>query len=139
MKNEPLVIERTYDAPVEKIWAALTDPAKMKQWYFDVPGFKPETGNIFTFEAGSKTQQYLHECRVTKAVPNEIIAYTWRYPAVEGISEVSFELFSEGEKTRLVLTHSGLETFPQTGAYARENFVGGWTQFTGALADFVAK
>ncbi|RZJ31602.1 MAG: SRPBCC domain-containing protein [Flavobacterium sp.] len=139
MKNEPLVIERTYDAPVGKVWAALTDPEKMKQWYFDLPDFKPEVGTMFTFEAGSETKQYLHECIVTKSIENKIIAYTWRYPEVEGNSEVSFELFEDGSKTRLVLTHTGLETFPQTGDYARENFVGGWTHFTVALDNFLAK
>ena len=139
MKNEPLVIERTYNAPVGKVWAALTDKEKMKHWYFDLPEFKPEVGTVFTFEAGSATKKYLHECRVTKAIPNKIIAYTWRYPEVEGNSEVSFELFEEGDKTRLVLTHIGLETFPQTCDYAKENFVGGWTHFAGALDEFLQK
>ena len=139
MKNEPLVFERTYKAHVSKVWAALTDPEKMKHWYFDIPEFRPEIGTEFSFEAGTATKRYIHECKVTKAIPNKVIAYTWRYPDVEGNSEVSFELFEEGDETRLVLTHSGLETFPQNGDYAKSNFVGGWTHFTGALGEFLKK
>lgn len=140
MKNEPLMIERTYDAPVDKVWAALTDPEKMKQWYFDIPEFKPEMGAEFSFIAGTKDCQYHHVCKVTRSEENKVIAYTWGYPDIKGNSEVSFELFPEGNKTRLVLTHVGLETFPQEdGKFARESFNGGWTHFTGALGEFLHK
>jgi uncharacterized protein YndB with AHSA1/START domain len=140
MKNEPLVIERTYDAPVAKVWQALTDKEKMKQWYFDLPDFKPEVGTEFRFKAGeSKEKEFLHECRITKAVENKVLAYTWGYPGYEGNSEVSFELFPEGNKTKLKLTHTGLETFPQTGEFAKSNFNTGWTYFAGALEDFLKK
>src|SRR5205085_2254044 len=40
-----VVIERTYDAPLEKVWRALTDETQMKQWYFPtMPAFKPVVG-----------------------------------------------------------------------------------------------
>ena len=53
----------------------------------------------------------------------------------------SFELFSEGDKTKLVLTHSGLETFPSaTNAFAKENFVEGWTHIINiSLKDYLEK
>jgi uncharacterized protein YndB with AHSA1/START domain len=138
MENNPLVLERTYDAPAEKIWQALTDPEKMKQWYFDVPMFRPEVGSRFHFMAGDSQKQYEHLCEVTEAVENKKIAYTWAYGGYPGKSEVSFELFPENGKTRLVLTHKGLETF--VGApFKRENFNQGWTHFVGALADFLAR
>ena len=47
-------------------------------------------------------------------------------------------LTPEGDKTRLRLTHQGLETFPKTPAFARKNFVEGWTQLIGSsLKEFV--
>ena len=49
-----------------------------------------------------------------------------------------FELFEEGKQTRLRLTHEGLESFPKVPAFARENFVEGWTTIIGSLLkDFV--
>ena len=53
---------------------------------------------------------------------------------------VVFELFAEGDKTRLKLTHEGIETFPKTPAYARKNFEAGWTEIIGSsLKQFVEK
>ncbi len=36
-EDEPFIIERTYNAPVSKVWSAITDKDQMKQWYFDIP------------------------------------------------------------------------------------------------------
>ena len=139
MDNQPIVIERTYNAPVAKIWAALTDGAQMKQWYFDIPGFKPQVGYEFEFHAGEPGKEYLHKCTVTQAIENKIIAYTWRYEGYPGNSEVSFELFPHGATTVAKLTHKGLETFGTTNPdLAKKNFVTGWTEFMDtALKDFV--
>jgi uncharacterized protein YndB with AHSA1/START domain len=141
MNNEPLIFERTYDAPIEKVWQALTDSEKMKSWYFDLPGFKPEVGYEFTFTGGPEEGvQYVHLCSVTEAIPNEKIAYTWRYDGYPGNSEVSFELFDDNGKTRLKLVHDGLETFPANNPdFAKSNFNEGWTYFVGALGDYLAK
>jgi len=40
--NEPIVIERTYNAQIEKVWNAITNREQMKQWYFDIADFKAE-------------------------------------------------------------------------------------------------
>ena len=55
------------------------------------------------------------------------LSYSWRYDGYAGNSVVSFELFEEGNKTRLKLTHEGLETFPLSNPdFAKGNFVAGW-------------
>ncbi|HYJ64426.1 MAG TPA: SRPBCC domain-containing protein, partial [Parafilimonas sp.] len=53
MNNESFVIERTYNAPVNKVWKAITDRDLMQQWYFNIAAFKPEVGFEFTFDGGS--------------------------------------------------------------------------------------
>jgi len=73
-------------------------------------------------------------------IPQKKIAYTWRYAGEEGDSLVTFELFADGDKTRLSLTHEGLETFPKLPAYVRANFEAGWTNIIGSsLKQFVEK
>lgn len=141
MKNEPFVIERTYQAPVEKVWKAITDKDQMKEWYFDLAAFKPEVGFEFQFEAGEPGKQYLHVCKITEVVAGRKITYSWRYDGYEGTSFVTFELFPEGDKTRLKLTHAGLETFPASNPdFAKKNFAAGWTDIIGtALKGFVEK
>ena len=36
---EAIIVERTFDAPVERVWTALTDVNEMAQWYFDINEF----------------------------------------------------------------------------------------------------
>ena len=129
MSNEPFVIERTFNAPIAKLWKAITDKDKMKQWYFDVAEFKPEVGFEFQFTAGTDTKKYLHLCKVTEAIAGKKLTYSWRYDGYEGNSLACFELFEEGDKTRLKLTHEGLETFPASNPdFVKTNFAAGWNQ-----------
>jgi uncharacterized protein YndB with AHSA1/START domain len=142
MNNEPFVIERILNAPVEKVWGAITDAAQMKEWYFDLPGFKAEAGYEFQFEGGDPAgKMYLHICKVTEVVLHQKLSYTWRYHGYEGDSLVSFELFAAGSSTSIKLTHAGLETFPASNPdLAKENFAAGWTDIIGrSLAEFVQK
>ncbi|MDD8017524.1 MAG: SRPBCC domain-containing protein [Bacteroidota bacterium] len=142
MNNEPFVIDRTYNAPIEKVWRAITDKNEMKQWYFALAEFKAEVGFEFQFTGGpSLERQYLHLCKITEVVPGKKLTYSWRYDGYKGISFVTFELFSEGTKTRVKLTHAGLETFPMENPdFAAKNFVEGWTDLIGrSLKEFVEK
>jgi uncharacterized protein YndB with AHSA1/START domain len=142
MKDSPVVIERIYNAPIAKVWKAITDRDDMKQWYFDLAEFKPEVGFEFQFSGGpDENNMYLHLCKVTEVVICKKITYSWRLDGYEGNSFVTFELFEEGDKTRLKLTHAGLETFPANNPnFAKKNYVEGWTQIAGkSLKDFVER
>ena len=66
--NNPIVIKETFNAPIEKVWEAITDKNEMKKWYFDLAEFEPEVGFEFEFTAGEDVKQYLHLCKVTEAV-----------------------------------------------------------------------
>lgn len=141
MNNKPFEIERTYNAPVEKVWQAITDKAQMKQWYFDMDAFQPEVGFEFSFSGqGSKGEPYVHLCQVKEVIPNRKLSYSWTYSNYEGYSVVTFELFDEGDKTRLKLTHEGLDSFPRHPDFAVESFTAGWTELIGKnLKEFVEK
>jgi uncharacterized protein YndB with AHSA1/START domain len=139
MKPEPFVIERTFNAPVEKIWKAITDKDQMKKWYFDIAEFKPEVGFEFTFTGESEGVIYIHLCKITEVIPEKKLSYTWRYRDYEGLSHVTFELFDEAGATRLKLIHEGLETFPQDKKdFKKESFIGGWNYIVGtSLKNFL--
>jgi len=142
MINEPFVIERTYNAPAEKVWKAITDKNEMKQWYFDLAEFKAEVGFEFQFTGGpSPEKQYVHLCKISEVIPGRKLTHSWRYDGYEGNSFVTFELFDEGNKTRLKLTHAGLETFPKENPdLAKHNFAEGWTDIIGrSLKEYVEK
>jgi len=140
MVNKAYTIERTYTAPIAKVWKAITDKDEMKLWYFDLPEFKPEMGCEFQFWGGpAEDRQYKHICRVMEVIPEHKIAYTWQYDGYQGSSMVSFDLFDEGEQTRLKLTHEGLETFPADNPdFAKKNFEEGWNWIIGtSLKEFI--
>ena len=142
MNTTPFTIERTYQAPVKKVWEALTDKTKMKQWYFDLSEFRAEVGFEFSFAGqGSKGEKYIHLCKILEVIQNKKISFSWTYKDYQGYSVVTFELFEEGkDQTRLKLTHAGLETFPGTGDFAPTSFEAGWTSLIGtSLKNFLDK
>jgi len=137
---DTVVIERTFNAPVERVWKALTDVDEMRQWYFDLKEFRPEIGFEFEFVVEHGGMTYHHLCNITEVIPQKKLAYTWRYKGYEGDSLVTFELAAAGDRTRLKLTHEGLDTFPKLPSFARENFLKGWTEIIGSeLKQFVEK
>src|SRR5437899_105003 len=124
---EAVVFERTFNAPVAKVWKALTDVEEMRQWYFNLKQFKAEVGFEFEFVVEHEGMTYHHLCKVTEVIPQKKLAYTWRYKGHERDPLVTFELFADGDEARLKLTNQGLETFPKPAAFARKHFEAGWT------------
>jgi uncharacterized protein YndB with AHSA1/START domain len=141
-EQAPIVMERIFNAPVEKVWKALTDLEQIKQWYFDISAFRPEVGFEFQFFGeGSEGEKYLHRCKITEVIPFKKLQYSWRYEGYEGNSLLSWELFDENDKTRIKLTHQGVESFAANGSgFFKNNFMQGWTYFMDkALKEFLEK
>jgi uncharacterized protein YndB with AHSA1/START domain len=142
LARTPIVIERSYDAPIDTVWKAITDIHLMKKWYMPaLDSFKPEVGFETQFSIHHNGKDFLHLWKVTDVVPSKKISYSWKYAGNPGDSLVTFELFPEGEKTRVRLTHSGLETFlPESNPdLARGNFAQGWTSLGASLQQFLEK
>lgn len=139
MDQRIIVIERTYEAPIAKVWEALTNKDQMKQWYFEVSDFKAEVGFEFQFFGESDGKKYLHKCKVVDIEPLTKIAYTWSYEGYAGQSLVTFELFTEAEDlTRLKLTHSGTDSFLSHPDFETADFNEGWNSILGqSLRNFV--
>jgi len=134
MNTEPVIKEVLLNVPVSKVWKAITDKHDMSQWCFDLlTEFKLEVGFEFQFKGkGEKGQLYLHLCRVTEVIPGKKLSYSWKYKDYPGDSFVTFELFEEGNKTRLRLTHEGIESFGNDNPdLAKENFDKGWSEILG--------
>ncbi len=141
MKTTPIVVEKTFNVSIEKVWQAITDKDAMKQWFFDLAAFRPEVGFEFSFQAGADTKQYIHLCKVTEVVPGKKISYSWSYKDHAGYSLVTIELFAEDRHTRLVLMHTCVESFAGNGPdFVASNFMAGWTQIvTVSLKKFLEK
>ena len=125
--TDAVILERTLNAPVARVWSALTEVDQMRRWYFELKEFKPQVGFEFEFVVEHEGNTYHHLCRVTEVIAQKKISYTWRYKDQPGDSLVTFELSPGRDQTRAKVTHAGIETFPKTPAYARKKFETGWT------------
>ncbi len=139
MSTAPLTLEKTIHAPKEKVWKALTDSIELAEWFFDAPAFQAKTGQSFSFELRKNRKAYVHFCKVTEVSEENRLSYTWRYKGYKGDSEVSFELFPEGDRTRIKVAHRGIETFPSDNAdFSATSFEEGWnTLLDQALREFL--
>ena len=137
---EPIVKEVLLNAPITRVWKAITDKNEMKNWYFDLPEFEPTVGSTFQFYGENEGRKFLHLCEVKEVIVNQKISYTWMYEGQNIETLVSFELFPEGEQTRLKLTHTGVEKVPQDRDFAKSNFEQGWTEIIQkSLKEYVEK
>ena len=129
--EEPVIVEETFNVPAAKVWEAITDHSQMIQWYFDnIPNFKPEIGFETQFIIENEGRTFPHLWKVTEAVPNKRITYTWRFEGYPGDSYVTFDLSEESGQTKLKLTVTVLEDFPDDiPEFRRESCVGGWNYF----------
>ncbi|WP_160112289.1 SRPBCC domain-containing protein [Aquimarina sp. AU58] len=139
MNTKPLIIKHEFDAPVALVWRVLTEHNLLKQWYFDMSEFKAEVGFKFQFDGKGKTGvNYTHLCEIIEIIPERKLKHTWAYKGYEGQSVVTFELFQNGNKTILKLTHQGLESLADCPDFVPENFAEGWTYLMkNALQDFL--
>jgi uncharacterized protein YndB with AHSA1/START domain len=141
--SSPIILERTFNAPVEKVWSALTDIDQMKQWYFpQLENFRPEEGFETEFNVHHQGKDFYHVWKVSKVAPLKKISVEWKYRGYPGNSLLTFELFSEGNQTKLVLTHEKIETFDPAKhpELAPKNFLEGWTEFMDKeLKEFLEK
>jgi len=126
----PLIKEFNYQVSIEKVWQALTDVNSMREWYFpQLQKFEPIVGYKFVFNDDNAA--YHKEWMVTKVIAGDSFAHSWAYKGYPGGSEVIFDLFAEGNSTRLRVTQTGLESFPDDAHFKKERFEWGWETLLG--------
>jgi uncharacterized protein YndB with AHSA1/START domain len=123
-------LERTYDAPVARVWTALTDTAAKQKW------FGPPAGQWEMLErhmdvrvGGSERLKGRWESGVVSTfdaiyqdvVPNERLVYTYVMHLNDkkiSVSLATLQLKAEGAKTRLLVTEQGafLDGYDDAGA-----------------------
>jgi uncharacterized protein YndB with AHSA1/START domain len=97
-------LRRTYDAPIEEVWDALTKPARISRWFLPVSG-DYRVGGRYQFEGNAGGEIVACER------PHRLLI-TWVYgenPGPADVSEVEVRLASAGqETTNLELLHTAV-------------------------------
>jgi uncharacterized protein YndB with AHSA1/START domain len=98
-------VQRRYDATLDELWSALTEPESVSRWL----GEHGMSGHVTAMD------------------PPRLIELEWQLPG-EPVSRVRFELHEEEDGVRLVVDHRGLDRAAST-AYGE-----GWKAHLGELA-----
>ena len=128
------------NAPVERVWEAITEQEQMKDWYFTIPDFKLEEGSIFNFYEPGDGCKYHHRCEIREIIPLERFQHTWTHPGLSsGVSLLTWELMPIDNQTEVTLTHEGIENLEDGGPdLSPENYEAGWEEIVGnALKNYV--
>ena len=125
---KPIIISQLYESSLAEVWHALSNKEALKTWYFPVQNYSFEVGKTFSFYESDHSQNFLHKCEFLRIEPQKIIEYTWTYPHYSnGISVLKWELFPEGNQTKVQITHSGTENLSDAGPdFKWSNFEKGW-------------
>jgi uncharacterized protein YndB with AHSA1/START domain len=136
-------LERLLDAPPETVWRYLTEAELRRQWFMGGTDAKPDSefellvdhDNLSDEEApypesyaASKGIRFSE--KVIRFDPPRLLETTFQ-GGKNGT--VTYELFPEGDHTRLVLTHSGIQS--GTGA---QDFGSGWNSHLAVLQEKLA-
>jgi uncharacterized protein YndB with AHSA1/START domain len=136
-------LERVLDAPVEKVWRYLTEAELRSQWFMGGTDARPDSDfdllvdhDKLSDEAVPYPESYAaHKGavwteKVLRFEPPRLLETTFQ-GGKNGT--VTYELFPEGDRTRLVLTHSGIVS-----AVGFQDFGGGWTSHLAMLEERLA-
>jgi uncharacterized protein YndB with AHSA1/START domain len=153
VSEDAVVVERTFDAPVDLIWQMWTKPEHFKNWYgpkgFTVPVAEMDVRvggkRLICMTSPDGSMKMWTTGEYTEIVPNERFVYTESpadengnvvspsamgmldgYPAT---TEVTVLLEDLGGRTKMVMTHAGIPADSGAG--------GGWEQAFNKLTDHI--
>jgi uncharacterized protein YndB with AHSA1/START domain len=129
-----LRIERRITASINRVWACLTTPDLIADWFFAVD-FRPEIGHRFRIEGEPVTGwRGWTEVEILELDPPHRMLWSFDCTAEATPSRVRFELEQREDHVRLVLTHEGFVP-PKTRHLLDE----GWSAYTTALEALAAR
>lgn len=144
MVPEHIEREILIDAPVDTVWAVVTEAEHVGAWFGDSAeiDLRPGGEAILTWDAHGS-----FNATIEKVEPPHAFSFRWARPAGEKPREgnstlVEFTLVPEGEGTRLRVVESGFRQLEATdeeqAKYAEEN-TQGWSFELDELAEYVGK
>lgn len=151
LSKDAIVVERTFDAPVEVIWQLWTRPEHLINWYgpkgFSVSVIEMDVRvggrHLFCMQTPDGSMKMWLVGEFTEIVPNQRLVYTDSmsdehgnilpppsddYPAV---TEVTVLLEDLKGRTRMTVKHAGVPTNDEGAA-------GGWEQAFDKMAEYAA-
>jgi uncharacterized protein YndB with AHSA1/START domain len=97
-----IVFHRRYAKPVAKVWAALTTPERLADWFGAAKIDLRVGGTLHLTFANGKSAEF----SITRVEAPYVFGWSWM---IDGLNtSVLFELAPDGDGCQLTLTHSGV-------------------------------
>jgi uncharacterized protein YndB with AHSA1/START domain len=127
-------IQRSYDAPPERVFRAWTEPASVKAWLArgGEARIDPRPDGLFYLGMPFEGGVHPHYGRYLRVEPPRLVEFTWMSESTRGKESVVTLAFTPSGSggTELHLAHAGL---PDEDMAARH--VAGWTHFLDGLVE----
>ncbi len=98
-----LDFDRVVDAPIERVWRALVEPAEAAAWW-GVASVTVEPGARYLLHGGTMPPGG----PITAWDPPRLLAFEWNRDETDTPQVITFRLEADGERTRLHFSHEGL-------------------------------
>jgi uncharacterized protein YndB with AHSA1/START domain len=95
--HRTVVLRRRYDASVEDVWSAWTEPERLNRWFLPVTGDLRE-GGTFSLQGNASGE-------ILRCEPPRLLRVTWAF-ADRPVDEVELRLEPDGDGTGLELRHA---------------------------------
>ena len=92
-----VLIRRRYDAPIEDVWEACTEPERLSRWFLPVSG-DLRVGGRFSLQGNAGGE-------ILRCEPPRLLTVTWAYGDLPP-DRVELRLSSDGDGTVLELEHA---------------------------------
>jgi uncharacterized protein YndB with AHSA1/START domain len=143
MVSERIEQEIVIDAPLDVVWAVVTEPEHVGSWFSDSAeiDLRPGGEASLTWEKHGTARAW-----VEKVAPPHSFSFRWARPVGQeprkgNSTLVEFTLSAEGESTRLRVVESGFQELEgsedEQAKYAEENRQG-WEFELGELQEYVS-
>jgi uncharacterized protein YndB with AHSA1/START domain len=134
------------DAPIDVVWAVITEPEHITNWFTDSAevDVRPGGDGRFGWDVKGTSRKMVVNLRVERLEPPHFFSFRWGHPDGDEPTEtnatlVEFGLEDRGGSTRLRLVESGLQGIAYS-AEAKETFfaehTSGWNRIGDRLRDY---
>ena len=147
--HSTFVVERSFPKPVDAVYAALSKPEKVKQWFAEGDRHDLVEFNLNFAEGGTQRLVYRmregtpvagmvidNEARFQEIVQNDrvVMATTMKFNGKRVVaSQITFELVPSQKGTDLICTHQGAY-FEGSPAQFPQMLKEGWTALLGQMS-----
>jgi uncharacterized protein YndB with AHSA1/START domain len=136
------------DAPIDVVWAVITEPEHITGWFTDSAELdvRPGGEGRFGWSVKATSREMVVNLRVERLEPPHFFSFRWDYPVGDDPTEanaplVAFSLEARGTSTRLRLVESGLERIARSDedkeTYLAEH-ARGWTRIAERLRGYAS-